>query len=87
MGVYYSDIRDINRGLPQGGVLSPMLWLMFFNEISSELDKKRRERGDGPGAFRDYKFADDLTTVITAPTEPVLQTRHHSEPTPVLNQC
>ena len=52
-----------------------MLWLMFFNEISNELDRKRRERGDDPGAYHDYKFADDLTTVIIAPTEPVLHKR------------
>ena len=71
----------VTSGLPQGGVLSPILWLMFFNEISRKLHQRRIQRGEDVSAFRDYIFADDLTTVITAPTEDILQRRaaHNAE--------
>ena len=66
---------EITSGLPQGGVLSPVLWLMFFNGVGAELSELRRQRGEEEGTHHDYMFADDLTTVILAPNEPTLQRR------------
>ena len=52
-----------------------MLWLMFFNAVHGELKELREARGDESSAYEDYVFADDLTTVIVADTERVLQER------------
>ena len=51
-GVYYSDIYPVGRGLPQGGVLSPLLWLIFFNPVSGLLGSLRERRGEDPASFR-----------------------------------
>ena len=41
--VYVSAIHGISRGLPQGGVLSPPLWLIYFDQILPRLKAKREE--------------------------------------------
>ena len=58
----------ISSGLPQGGVLSPLLWLMFFNEVHDQLHDRRVARGWNVSAFLDLIYADDVTTLIVAPT-------------------
>ena len=68
MGVYYSNIYDIGRGLPQGGVLSPLLWLAFFNPVPDKLRRSREGTEGGTAAYRDLIYADDITTLITADT-------------------
>ena len=35
----------ISRGLPQGGVLSPFLWLLHFNDLPRLLEKSQMEWG------------------------------------------
>ena len=40
-GTYHSSIYNITKGLPQGGVLSPLLWLMFLNNIQAQLYRLR----------------------------------------------
>ena len=69
------EYTPITTGLPQGGILSPVLWLMFFNTVHQELTELRVARGDDSSDYEDYIFADDLTTVIVADTERVLQER------------
>ena len=32
-GTSYRKPRKISQGLPQGGVLSPLLWLLIFNNV------------------------------------------------------
>ena len=32
-GLFHSCYRPITRGVPQGGVLSPLLWLIMVNDI------------------------------------------------------
>ena len=66
-GVFYGQKTPIKAGLPQGGVLSPFLWLMFFNGIHGELKALRELRGEDPSRFVDLVFADDLTTIIFSP--------------------
>ena len=41
----YSGSQRISARLPQGGVLSPLLWLAFFNEVHNDLEALRREAG------------------------------------------
>ena len=70
-GEYYSKVRSIGRGLPQGGVISPFLWLVHTNGLIKGMSKRRMERtmrGKGEGAmYYDAMFADDIITAITHP--------------------
>ena len=61
---YLSSIYGVTKGLPQGGVLSPILWLMFFNHIAPTLEYRRVEHGVNVQCFRDFLYADDLTTLL-----------------------
>ena len=74
-GTFLGSPVLITSGLPQKGALSPLLWLIFYNDIHKELDEMRRAWGDDTGAYRDFIFAGDITTVITAPTEEILPKR------------
>ena len=68
-GVRYSSIRPITRGLPQGGVISPLMWHLFFNDVAEALRIKRQEYHLALKAFTDVVYADDITTIIWAETE------------------
>ena len=75
-GVCYSNIYPITKGLPQGGVLSPLQWLITFNKIAAELKNLRDQDGseqDEGIECGDFIFADDITMVITAPTLDLLR--------------
>ena len=72
-GNIYSHQYPISKGLPQGGVLSPLLWLTFFNSI---LNRVRQERAEYPLEGTETKeilFADDLTLLISADTQEELR--------------
>ena len=60
------DPTPISAGLPQGGILSPLLWVLFFNTIHDDLGKLRKEAGCELRRFLDLIFADDSTTVAIA---------------------
>ena len=42
--MHHSSFRQITRGLSQGRVLSPLLWLIHFNSIKAQLDHSRKQR-------------------------------------------
>ena len=44
-GDFKGDPASISAGLPQGGVLSPLLWITFFNEIHTSLQGMRAALG------------------------------------------
>ena len=67
-GTYHSSIRGITRGLPQGGVPSPLLWLIFFNPIAKRLREERLKNPGITAEHGDYIYADDITMVISAKT-------------------
>ena len=58
----------MSAGLPQGGVLSPTLWILFFNSIHQELRNLRIKAGFDPERFLDIIYADNVTIVIEADT-------------------
>ena len=68
------DSADISVGLPQGGVLSPLLWLLFFNDIPERLETMRALEGSHPEDILDLFFADDMTTLISDPDPKCLST-------------
>ena len=67
-GQHQGTSVQITTGLPQGGVLSPILWLMYFNYVHDQLEAKRIDHLGTSGAFLDLFFADDMTILITAPS-------------------
>ena len=78
-GVFYSSVHTISRGLPQGGVLSPFLWLIFFNPVIDRMRELRMERGQPSGGttYRDFVYADDITSIVTAGTREELIAAAH----------
>lgn len=52
--------RPYGKGCPQGGVLSPTLWLIVVNDLLNELRKL---------GFHCVAYADDLTVLIMAKSE------------------
>ena len=63
-GVFFGDRAPIRTGLPQRRVLSPLLWLMFFNDLPADLQRRRTERWGELATFLDLICADDVTTII-----------------------
>ena len=51
MGSFKSKTHSIGRGLPQEGVLSPLLWLVFFNGLPARL---AAFRASPPTVFQGY---------------------------------
>ena len=65
-GTHLSAVHPITQGLPQGGVLSPLLWLIFFNPVAYRLRNKREGEPIADVEYKDVVFADDITLLITA---------------------
>ena len=42
-GKFVSRLRDITRGLPQGGILSPLMWILHFNSLLEHMGGGRGE--------------------------------------------
>ena len=52
-GVYFRAKKPIYSRLPQGGDLSPLLWIVVFTTLPTDLQKARRVRGDDGAASTD----------------------------------
>ena len=67
-GARYSDYEGVSRGLPQGGVLPPFLWLAEFKSLRAGLRRRRELRSRGWGGdtpiFCDRLFADVAIVAI-----------------------
>ena len=59
-------MHSIGRGLPQGGVLSPLLRLVYFNDLPTRLAACRAKNPTvfGRISFKDLICADDITTAF-----------------------
>ena len=67
-GTICSAINTVSRGLPQGGVISPLLWILYFNAVPKLLRDESQRRGLPQQDFKDVIYADDVTTIIFADT-------------------
>ena len=63
---YLSGIRGITCGLPQGGVLSPLLWLLYFDGVVREIARCSDQQGTGAGEYEDFVYADDITSLVNS---------------------
>jgi RNA-directed DNA polymerase len=53
------------RGVPQGGVISPLLANLYLNEVDKMLEKAKAVTKDGRGMHIEYaRFADDLVVLV-----------------------
>ena len=65
-GKYYSGWKNISKGAPQGGILSPFLWLLHINPFADRV-KKALTRQRGERIARDVRvllYADDITCAL-----------------------
>ncbi|MBV8056520.1 MAG: group II intron reverse transcriptase/maturase, partial [Deltaproteobacteria bacterium] len=55
------------KGLPQGGVLSPVLSNLYLNEVDRMLERAQETTRHGPYTYLEYaRFADDLVILVDA---------------------
>jgi RNA-directed DNA polymerase len=55
------------RGVPQGGVISPLLSNLYLNEVDRMLERARAVTRNGKYTYIEYaRFADDLVVLIDA---------------------
>lgn len=54
-----------NKGVPQGGVISPLLSNIYLNDVDRMLEKAKEVTRDGERTVVEYaRFADDLTILV-----------------------
>ena len=55
------------KGVPQGGVISPLLSNLYLNEVDKMLEQARESTRDGKYTYVEYaRFADDMVVLINA---------------------
>ena len=53
------------RGVPQGGVISPLLANLYLNEVDKMLEKAKEVTRNGEYTYIEYvRFADDLVILV-----------------------
>lgn len=56
---------SVKRGVPQGGVISPMLANIYLNEVDKMLEKAKEATREGKYEYVEYaRFADDLVILV-----------------------
>eukprot|EP00660_Eupelagonema_oceanica_P003521 gene3522-biopygen26623 len=70
-GDLQSSLREAHEGFPQGTVLGPLLWDLFFDDIIDAL----KGQGFPKGSLEVVCFADDVTVLIRGTHLPTLYKR------------
>ncbi|MCG8458737.1 MAG: hypothetical protein MI919_20855, partial [Holophagales bacterium] len=53
------------RGVPQGGVISPLLSNIYLNEVDKMLEKAKEVTSKGRYTYVEYaRFADDIVVLV-----------------------
>ena len=66
-----------NKGVPQGGVISPLLSNLYLNEVDRMLERAKEVTRNGKYTYIEYaRFADDLVILIDAYPVRVEVTKH-----------
>ena len=80
MGCYYSRQYVQSKGIPQGGVLSPMLWLLLINLVPERVERGLQPLLPDVNLAEDYMmqiYADDVSMVLRgADPEKVVEAAH-----------
>ena len=80
-GRFFSNWRSIEKGVPQGGVLSPYLWLLHIDKLFKGVESRRRQQlcelPPGSLRFLDSLYADDILCAIAHKSQQVLTSAAH----------
>ena len=65
-GKYYSGWKPISKGVPQGGILSPFLWLLHINPFARRVREafKARVGEEAASNLRILLYADDIMRAL-----------------------
>ena len=66
-GQHLSRARPITRGLPQGGILSPIIWVLVFSQFSREVEAALQKEDYLKAhnvEWQFYIYADDVALVV-----------------------
>ena len=58
-----SNACDALSGVPQGSVLGPVLFLLYINDIITDVDSKINLFADGCALYREIKSAEDASAL------------------------
>ena len=80
-GRHFSSLHPIGRGVPQGGILSPYLWLLHIDKLFREVESRRAQHTPrlplSPTQFLDSLYADDILCAIASKDPEILARASH----------
>ena len=72
IGQHFSKPYHQNKGVPQGGVLSPLMWILLINQIPTKIMEQMKKITGNAEREKDILvqiFADDISGVLATNTE------------------
>ena len=65
-GRFISRARGVTRGFPQGGVLSPLLWILHYDRLFDLMEARAGRGGDGTEVESEAEYETVLLCLIYA---------------------